>query len=35
LSAAMTMPSLNLMAMTEVPVTTGDCVAVLGPLVWR
>ena len=26
LSAAMTTPSLNLTARTEVPVTTGDCV---------
>jgi hypothetical protein len=31
LSAAMTTPSLNLMATTDVPVTTGDCVACFGP----
>lgn len=35
LSAAMTTPSLNLTAITEVPVTIGDCVCVLGPVVWR
>ena len=33
LSAAMTTPSLNFMAITEVPVTMGDCVCWLGPLV--
>ena len=32
LSAAMTTPSLNLRATTDVPVTTGDCVFCLGPL---
>ena len=31
LSAAMTTPSLNFMARTEVPVTAGDWVWVLGP----
>lgn len=30
LSAAMTTPVLNLRAMTEVPVTMGDCVWVVG-----
>ena len=32
LSAAMTTPSLNFMPSTEVPVTMGDCVCLLGPL---
>jgi len=32
LSAAMTTPSLNLMAITDVPVTMGCWVACLGPL---
>jgi hypothetical protein len=32
LSAAMTTPSLNFRATTDVPVTTGDCVWVVGPL---
>lgn len=32
LSAAITTPSLNFAAITEVPVTAGDCVTVLGPL---
>jgi hypothetical protein len=31
LSAAMTTPSLYLTARTEVPVTMGDCVWVVGP----
>ena len=33
LSAAMTTPSLNLTASTDVPVTTGDCVCCFGPVV--
>ena len=33
LSAAMTMPSLNFTARTEVPVTMGDLVCVFGPRV--
>ena len=33
LSAAMTTPSLNLTASTEVPVTTGDCVCCFGPVI--
>lgn len=32
LSAAITTPSLNLSATTDVPVTMGDWVCVLGPL---
>lgn len=32
LSAAMTTPSLNLRATTDVPVTIGDCVCWFGPL---
>lgn len=32
LSAAMTTPSLNFRATTDVPVTTGDWVCVVGPL---
>ena len=35
LSAAMMTPSLNLMAITDVPVTIGDVVAALGPVVCR
>lgn len=36
LSAAITTPSLNLTAITEVPVTIGDCVCWFGPLLlWR
>ena len=35
LSAAMTTPSLNLTAITDVPVTMGDCVCALGAEVWR
>jgi len=35
LSAAITTPSANLRATTEVPVTTGDCVCWFGPLFWR
>lgn len=35
LSAAMTTPSLNLTARTDVPVTAGDCVCWLGPVDWR
>jgi hypothetical protein len=31
LSAAMTTPSLYLIAITEVPVTMGDCVCCVGP----
>lgn len=31
LSAAITMPSLYFVAMTDVPVTAGDCVCVIGP----
>jgi hypothetical protein len=32
LSAAITTPSLNLTAITDVPVTIGDCVCWFGPL---
>lgn len=35
LSAAIATPPLNLTAMTEVPVTAGDCVCVWGAEVWR
>ena len=35
LSAAITTPSLNFTARTEVPVTIGDCVCCLGPLLCR
>lgn len=35
LSAAMTTPPLNLTATTEVPVTIGEEVCVVGPEVWR
>jgi len=35
LSAAMTTPSLNLTPITDVPVTAGDCVCCVGPVVWR
>jgi hypothetical protein len=35
LSAAMTTPSLNFAASTEVPVTIGLCVCWLGPAVWK
>jgi hypothetical protein len=34
LSAAITTPSLNFNAITDVPVTTGDCVCVVGPWLW-
>ena len=34
LSAAITTPSLYLQAITEVPVTRGDWVWVVGPFVW-
>ena len=35
LSAAITTPSLNLTARTDVPVTTGDWVCCIGPVEWR
>jgi hypothetical protein len=35
LSAAMTTPSLNFAASTEVPVTIGLCVCWFGPVVWK
>lgn len=34
LSAAITTPSLNFRATTDVPVTTGDWVCVVGPWLW-
>ena len=34
LSAAITTPSLNFNAITDVPVTAGDCVCVVGPWLW-